>query len=59
MLQDDFSCVLFVLKKFINNMLLESFCIVFEKYKLGLGFRLSLVLNLFLISIKFQARVVV
>ena len=36
-------------RTFHDHLLMESFCIIFQKYILRQGFRLSLVLNLFLI----------
>ena len=46
-------------RTFRIHLLVESFYIVLEKYILRQGFRLGLVLNLFLISTKFQARVLI
>ena len=46
-------------KPFNGHLLVESFCIVFQKYFLRQGSRLSLAFNLVLISTKFQACVLV
>ena len=46
-------------RTFHIHMLAESFCIVFQKYISRQGCWLGLVLNLFLFTIKFQARVLI